>query len=229
MRRLVSILTISVFVFVSARAETHLAALAPKFDFGIVPTSSLLSHQFWLKSTGTDTVKITEIKTGCSCVVSDLHTEDIPPGDSLLLRFTWDTKRTRGSVYRSPRIFYDSLADPVILEMSAVTYDYPDSARPVSAKPYRFEFGRTSRADIDSIGFVLTNWSDQELSVTLISAPGDSVMIELPPTIPANGSVSGYARLNPAYRDREFDVSATLAFDDNHSTHLTIPIRRKFY
>ncbi len=229
MRQLISILTASFLIAAAAQADPHLAAPAPKFDFGVIPSNSQLVHKFWVKSTGTDTVNITEIKTGCSCVVSDQASTKVAPGDSLLLGFSWDTKRMRGTIYRSPRVFYDGAANPVILQMSAVTYDYPDSARPVTLKPYRFEFGRTSRGDIDSIGFTVTNHSDEDLTIDVISAPDSGVDVVMPNAVPAGGQATGYALLQKEAKDTEFETSLTIMVSDPKSTHLSVPIRRKIY
>jgi hypothetical protein len=35
-----------------------------KFDFGYVPQGSTISHVFWLKSVGADTLRITDIRPG---------------------------------------------------------------------------------------------------------------------------------------------------------------------
>lgn len=36
----------------------------PVFDFGFTPQYSQVSHEFWLKSTGTDTLRILDIRPG---------------------------------------------------------------------------------------------------------------------------------------------------------------------
>ena len=36
----------------------------PVFDFGFAPQYSKISHDFWLKSTGTDTLRILKVQLG---------------------------------------------------------------------------------------------------------------------------------------------------------------------
>jgi len=229
MNRVLTALIIAVALSASVAAEPTLLAPAYRFDFGITPSNTNLTHSFWLKSVGTDTVVIDQIKTGCSCAVSRLEQDTIPPGDSVQVGIAWDTKRMRGSLLRAPRIFFNGKEDPLMLQMNAQIFEFPDSARPVSIQPYRFEFARTGAINIDSIGFRLKNHSSQDITVELISQLPEQCRIELPATVPADGVAIGYVILNPAFEEAEFRTSLTLLMGDRNATHLTIPIRRKFY
>lgn len=51
--------------------STPVAANAPRvavseetFDFGYVPQGATISHVFWLKNTGGDTLRINDVRTG---------------------------------------------------------------------------------------------------------------------------------------------------------------------
>jgi len=54
----------------SLRAEPQLTIPEAVFDFGYVPQNSTISHIYWLHSTGTDTLKITEVRPGCGCTAT---------------------------------------------------------------------------------------------------------------------------------------------------------------
>jgi hypothetical protein len=49
---------------VTASAAPQLRIEEDTFDFGYVPQNSQISHIFWLKSVGTDTVKILKVVPG---------------------------------------------------------------------------------------------------------------------------------------------------------------------
>lgn len=51
-------------LFSYAFAEPALTIPESIFDFGYVPQHSKISHVFWLHSTGTDTLKILNVKPG---------------------------------------------------------------------------------------------------------------------------------------------------------------------
>jgi len=48
----------------SANAEANLTIEHSSFDFGYAPQKSKLTHVFWLKSTGTDLLKIAKVVPG---------------------------------------------------------------------------------------------------------------------------------------------------------------------
>lgn len=45
-------------------AEPQLTIPESLFDFGLVPQNSTISHIFWLHSTGTDSLKIANVRPG---------------------------------------------------------------------------------------------------------------------------------------------------------------------
>lgn len=61
-----SILVILVIVLMVglAQAAPHLTIKDAAFDFGFVPQHSQISHDFWLYSTGDDTLKIVNVQPG---------------------------------------------------------------------------------------------------------------------------------------------------------------------
>ncbi len=61
------ILTAAVLCFLlvgSASATPRLTIGESSFDFGYAPQNSKISHDFWLYSTGDDTLKILNVKPG---------------------------------------------------------------------------------------------------------------------------------------------------------------------
>lgn len=213
----------------TAFGQARLMAPVDRFNFGVVPNNTVLTHHFWLKSIGQDTVKIDTIKTGCSCAITDLDQRILPPGDSVLMGIQWDIKRSRGSIFRSPMIFYNGSDDALRVHLEGIIWDYPDSARPVSLKPFRFELSRANVKDVDRIQFALINHSGDPLSIELLSLLPEQIELALPDSVPAGGMANGTVTLKPEFRNEEFSTSITLLVGDRQNTRLTVPIRRKFY
>lgn len=215
----------STAVFSQPRLEVPNAT----FEFGYAPKNSTLIHQFWFKSTGTDTVVIDEIKTGCSCAVMPLKTKRLAPGDSMLVTIYWKTQKSRGKIYRFPRIFTNAGPDAVRLYLSTWVPIYPDSLRPVTANPYKFIFGKTPQLDVDSLGLTLTNHSNRTLAVKMVNKIGEEYEFVLPDTVYPNSSSSGYVKLKPEFVDSEFEGNFTIEFSDPDNMRITFPVVRKFY
>lgn len=229
MKKLLIVAVIIVLTGANSQSQPRLVVLSPTFDFGSLPQNTTLVHRFWFKSAGTDTLRITEIKTGCACAVMPLEKDWIAPGDSMEVGIHWETGKSLGPINRFPRVFTNAGPDPLKLHLKGMVVSYPDSLRPISVKPYRFELAKSSRKDIDSLSFVLINHSTQDLAISLISTPPEEVEVVFPDSVRALSNSSGYVRLKPGFADLEFQTSLTLLVSDQRNTHITIPVRRKFY
>ncbi len=227
-------LVLYLFIFIialsaNAKAEAYLVAPANEFDFGLVPTKSILYHGFWLKSVGSDTVVIDEIKTGCSCAITSQESDRIAPDDSMLINIEWDASKYRDAIFRSIRIFYNGNPDPMRVSLKGKILQSSEKLAPISIKPYKFEFGHTSRKDIDSIPFTFVNENSLDYELKVISNTADKYTIEFPKSIKANETISGFIKLNSDYKDIPFKTSITFSINDKNKTNITVPIRRKFY
>ncbi|MCB2229212.1 DUF1573 domain-containing protein [bacterium] len=220
--------TIIVAVPIVAAAPI-LEASVDEYDFGTVIGRTTLYHTFWFKSTGTDTVRIDDIKIGCDCAMLPLTTNKIAPGDSVEMKFTWTTQRSNGLDRRFPRIFTNMGPDPVRLRYYASCVTVPDSARPMSIKPYRFEFAQIGAIKRDSLTFTLTNHSDLGYAVHVVSPTTDRLEVVFPDSLPPNSSASGRIRVVPAYGDQEFEETLTFQFDSRgiDPSRISIPVRKQ--
>jgi hypothetical protein len=229
MKKLPIVVILVLTMIALSHSQPRLVATTPTFDFGYTPQNVKLVHHFWFKSVGTDTLLINEIKTGCACAVMPLERDWLAPGDSMKVGIYWNVKRYLGKIERNPRIFTNAGPDPVRLHLQGTVIPYPDSTRPVSTKPFNFLLARSTYKDIDSLSFTLTNHSGQNLAVSLASVPPEEVELVLPDSVRALTSSTGYVKLRPEFAGSEFQTSITLLMSDQGHTHITIPIRRKFY
>jgi len=62
--RLLLVVAVVVLIAGASFAAPTLVIPEDKFDFGFVPQQSKISHDFWLKSVGTDTLKILKVVPG---------------------------------------------------------------------------------------------------------------------------------------------------------------------
>ncbi|HWR82857.1 MAG TPA: DUF1573 domain-containing protein [Candidatus Deferrimicrobium sp.] len=213
----------------AAYGQPRLVVPMSQFDFGFVPQNSKLTHRFWFRSLGTDTLRISEIKTGCACAVMPLTQDWIAPGDSLEVRIDWEIGKNIGGVDRFPRVFTNAGPDPVQLHLKGMITAFPDSARPVTVQPFRFLLAKSARKTIDSLSFTVTNHDSQPLKVSLISPAAEQIELVFPDSIDAQSSRTGYVKVKRAWADTEFETSLTLLISDPANTHITLPVKRQFY
>jgi Protein of unknown function (DUF1573) len=200
-----------------------------KFDFGTVATNSTVSHYFWFKSTGSDTVKIEKIKTGCTCALMPLERDWIAPGDSMKVGIFWSLKNQIGKTGRFPYILSNAGTDPIQVSLTATVVPEMDQEIPVSVKPFKLELAHTPTARVDSIEFVLTNRSERDYQCLLVSFPLEQCIVTVPEQLKAKSMSRGYIRLKPEFADTEFKSSLTIAYLGSQPGRVSIPVRFQNY
>jgi hypothetical protein len=227
--RIFSVVVVVLSLGASALCEQVLRIGQKKFELGTIPTNSTVMHQFWFYSEGTDTLRVDTIITGCTCAVMSMPSRALAPGDSMLVGFEWKLDRRIGSVGKYPRAEYDGPTSPGRMSLRGLVVQSPESARPISCKPFKLELSRAGQIDVDSVVFTLTNQLEVNLAVSLVSFPVDQCELTLPDTIAAGASAQGVIRLKPEYAESEFIGSLTIEVNDSKRSRITLPIRRKFY
>jgi len=210
-------------------AQPKLEIVGNKFEFGSVPQNATITQFFWFKSVGSDTVRITEIKPGCTCVLSPLERDWIAPGDSISVGFYWDTQKRVGGIGIYPYIFTNAGPEPYRVFLTASISVDPAEAYPVSAKPFKLELSRVGDTSVDSLAFVLHSFFEDDVRYSIISYPVAECEIVLPEVLKSETDNTGYIKVRKEYLYTEFQRSITLRFSDKNNSTLTIPIRRKFY
>ena len=210
-------------------AQPVLEGSPENFDFGFTIHNSTIVHKLWLKSTGTDTVKIKDIQTGCSCTTIPLSQKEIAPGDSVEVTVSWDTQRTYGPVKRYPRIYYEGAEKPLRLSLFTNVQNFPDTNLTVGISPFKFELGKLPTKSVDSVEFKIRNNTDKEIESFLVSHPLEKCEIVFPKLLPAKSDSYGYIKIKPEFVEQEFEDSITLRFNHEEKYYITVPIRRKVY
>ncbi len=217
------------FVGSSLMAQPELEIVQPNFSFGMIPQSSTVSQKFWFKSIGDDTLKITEIKTGCTCAIMPLKQDFIVPGDSMEVQFLWDVKKRVFQIGRYPYIFTNASDEPYRMSLTGEVHKRLDSLKPVSVSPYKCEFTKLRNNDVKEVNFTLTNQTDIDMNISLLTNSVDECIVNVPLMIPASGKAVGSIKVKDEFLDKEFKGSITILFDNKDNTRISIPFRRKIY
>lgn len=210
-------------------AEARLDIPSSKFDFGMMPAQSSVAHSFWFRSSGTDTVRIQAIKTGCQCTTMPLERDWLAPDDSMKVEVFWELGRRIGNTGQYPRVFIVGDPEPHFISLIGNVTQVMDDLQPVSVKPFKATFARTSTVSIDSISFTFTNHSDEDLDLSVVSYTSKSYQVEFPTQIVGGATAEGYVKISPQATDLEFKGSITVEFEGRKKNRLTIPVLRKFY
>jgi len=210
----------------SIPAQPVLKMTVENFDFGFTPQNAAVSYDFWLYSTGKDTLKITRVKTSCGCTKAPLEKDVLAPGDSTRLEIIFTTGRYKNKVRKS--IYVTTNSDQVarqVVIMSNILIR-PDSTYPVVIKPYKLNISQLSEKIRDELKFTITNVSDRDLKPFLVAYPQDLFEIKLPKEIKAGEKAEGVLKLKKANLNKGFKKSFTIELNDENKSRFTIPVVR---
>jgi len=102
----------------------------------------------------------------------------------------------------------------------------PDSTYPVVVKPYKLDISQFGDRVRDKMKFTITNVSEEDVSLTLITGLPNIASIDLPDKIKAGQSARGEIILNPDTLADEFEKSFTFEVGDETKSRFTVPVKR---
>lgn len=83
--------------------ETH--------DFGVIPEGNKVTCTFKFKNTGSNPLKVLNVKPSCGCVTPNWSKENIAPGAEGYITIEFDSKGKRGTQKKSVTVTFEN-TDP---------------------------------------------------------------------------------------------------------------------
>ena len=106
------------FAFAQDSTKAAKAVEGPKiqfaetnFDFGKAMQSTAVKHIFKFKNVGTDTLKITQVKTSCGCTAAE-SSKIIAPQQDGQIQVTFNTGSNMGKVSKTVYVFSNDVDAP---------------------------------------------------------------------------------------------------------------------
>ncbi len=212
----------------SVFAAPRLTMYEDAFNFGYIPRQVAVSHDFWLFSTGDEPLLVLQVVPGCSCTQMPLEKRQIPVGDSSRLEIIFHSRTFTRGITKRPTIQTNAGPDAKVLQVISYVVTDPDSTYPIKIAPWLIELKGSPEAANMEASFTLTNLTGTPLSTDIIALPGAFVDVELPATIPANGSVRGSIRAKENQAKKTFEKSITFELNDEAKSRFTIPVKRTY-
>ena len=226
MKILLLLMLISLFVVSSILSQPAISLPEVNFNFGKAPQHIALSHTFWIKSTGTDTLVINKVIPGCGCTKAPLQDSVLAPGDSTKLEIIFSTRSYRGFVAKRPYLETNISEEKVYLRIDAELFPEPESIGPVGFIPYKLDVSQFSERPRRKAKFLLENKSDKDYEITLIDGFNKSFDVKLPKKIKAGESAEGMITVHDDKINTQFEQSFTIQLNDDFRTLLSLPVKR---
>ncbi|MDD4052928.1 MAG: DUF1573 domain-containing protein [candidate division Zixibacteria bacterium] len=198
-----------------------------EYDFGFVPQDSKVSHVFWIKSVGDDSLIIISVKPGCSCTQAPLAKKELAADDSTELEIIFSTGKNIGKTTKRPMITTNEGPPSRNVIISCDVVRAPDSTYPLIIKPFRLFVSKADTIEIDEAKFTIQNVSDQDLGIEVVSEPYGYFQLTLPKNIAPGQTTECKLKVNREYLAEPFEKSITLELTDASKTRFTIPVIRR--
>lgn len=131
-----------------------------KHNFGNVPEGPAITHYFKFQNTGTDTLKISDVRASCGCTAASTATNDILPGQTGSIKATYNTSGRPGHGIKNITVTSNDPKDPSVvlnIEMTVV--------RDVDVNPERVYFSNARKG------------TGPTQSVTILGRPGKKLKV----------------------------------------------------
>lgn len=196
------------------------------FDFGKVAQKVVVNNTFWIKSTGTDTLRIFDIQPGCGCTRAPIDDSVLAPGDSTRLQVFFKTQRFKGNVVKKPSFRTNVNDEKVELMIKAEPLSKPETMTPILISPFKVDISQFSKKVRRKSSFTIKNLSNQDYNLTLLRISTDKFIVELPEKVLAGETVKGRVVLNESAIEENLEESFTFAINDKLNSHFTLPVKR---
>lgn len=206
----------------SALGAPRLVIDEATYDFGAIPSGKIVTHVFWLKSAGEDTLTILEAKPGCGCTKAPLEKTALAPGDSTRLEVIFDSKKFTNRVNKNVRITTNEGEQPQIVRFTAVIEDTTSSTLPLVIVPRALDI--TGETKSEQRVLMLTNRTDQTLPLRLVEWPAEYLTVDLPATIAPHETIRAAITLTPEALAGAFKKSFTLETGEENGTRYSVPV-----
>jgi hypothetical protein len=226
----------SLFAFLLVSFLTGTALAGPKlqipettFNFGRVPQQVIVTHGFWLKSVGDDTVRISSINTGCGCTQIPLEDSTIAPGDSLQMQIVLNTGRYRGYVSKKPQFISNASDQPTVLRIYAEAITNPNETTLVAVRPVVLDLSQHSPEPVMTGKIALQNTAGEEVNVKPTDTSSAEFTVTVPGSIPADESGDIVVTLNDSAIETSFARSITIEVtSSSERATYSIPVFRRY-
>ena len=180
---------------VRVSAGSQVEIINSTINFGYVTQNKLVTTDFWIKSTGDDTLKITTLWSGCGCTEIPLADSSIAPGDSIPLRIIFSSGRFQGLVHKRPTVRTNASDAVIKLSIMAEVTLNSDETWPAVLRPEILDVSQYGEKTRRQGRFHLENRSDEDLRVIVVDSALKSFEIRIPGEVKAGETIEGRIRV----------------------------------
>lgn len=195
------------------------------WDFGSIPKSATVIHEFKFKNIGTDTLVVSKVRPTCGCTLAPLSSDKIAPGQEASIRASFNTEKFNGRVTK--QIYVDS-SDPINpylkITFSAIINN---PLLPVQPQPTEVDFGTVKKGQKVQMKVALANSDKAPANLVVVEESSkNKIKAQIASNMIAPGqSTNLILELTPSADTGQFKESITLEAPGLTDSRITIPIK----
>ena len=198
------------------------------FRFGYAPQNAKITHSYWLKNAGPDSLHLTDVRPGCGCTKAPLKTHVLGPGDSTDVEVIFSTGLYSNQTRKSANVVSDVPHMVPPLTFSAYPQKNVDSLTPFIVTPHLVDLDSLKdQAQSGSVEVRVRNTGNEPLSFKLVSAPSEWFTVDVPAGSVAPGSDEALqVRFVKNLTEELLNKSFTIEASDSAMTRYTVPVQK---
>ncbi len=212
---------------VFAQAGPDILIPEPAFNWGKVCQNRTVSHTFWIKSVGDDTLVITKVVPGCGCTKAPIRDTVLAPGDSTRLDIFFSTKSYRGYVKKRPYLETNIGEEKTYLQIYSHLIAEPETDLPLFMNPQYIDVSQYTEKPRRKAKFLIENKGDVDYKLTMVDWAHDFFDVELPAEVKAGETVKGTITVHDEKLKFDFNQSLTFSINDTEESRYSIPVERR--
>lgn len=198
------------------------------FNFGKTVKHAVVTHTFWIHSTGDDTLQIYKVVPGCGCTKAPLLDSTLAPGDSTALEISFSTRSYVGYVTKRPFVETNAPSERTPMAIHSHILPNPDSALPLVINPARVDVSQFTELPRRKAEFLIQNLDDRPYDLELVDWSRDYFDVDLPGSVKPGETVTGEITVHEKRIPENFEKSLTFQINDTSGTRYSIPVKRMY-
>ncbi len=202
------------------------------FDFGEITEGQIVEHSFIIYNTGEETLEIQRVRASCGCTAAKPDKDKLEPGDSTLLKVSFNSTRRMGQqkkyVYvfsNDPDVPQTRLSFTATVKAKDVGLNKQITGPKLLLTRTQHNFGKVKEGEVVSLQVRYKNTGGEELNISRVkSSCGCTATVldkkELKPG--ETGTLD--IKLDTSGREGQFVRTVTLYSNDSHNPNQTITL-----
>ncbi len=148
-----------------------------KYDFGTIVEGAIVTHDFFITNEGTENLVITKVNASCGCTVAKPQDDILEPGESTMMKVTFNSAHKRGNRKNYVTIFsndktkskYRIITTANILARDEQA-DKIKNAPIISLSKLYHNFGTVKEGSVLQLDILVRNNGKSELKIEKVNA-----------------------------------------------------------